>query len=79
MGKTNRYCHFCGSRLTYIADCSTPKARNEDRILTYECNNCYEITGKVTLQSVRLTEHKDKNGETVYSSTRINVRKGNMP
>ena len=79
MGKTNRYCHYCGSRMRYIADCSTPKARNEDRILTYECNNCYEITGKIELQSVRRTEFKAKDGQTVYSTTRINVIKGDMP
>lgn len=53
MGSVKRYCVDCGSRLTYYARLSNPKAPNEHRVLTYGCPSCTKDFEKPTLISIR--------------------------
>lgn len=53
MGSVKRYCVDCGSRLTYYARLSNPKAPNEHRLLVYGCPSCTKDFEKPVLISIR--------------------------
>ncbi len=54
--RVNKYCIDCGSRLTYYANLSNPKAPNEHRVLTYGCIDCSTDWDKPKLFSIKRFE-----------------------
>ena len=59
MGSVHKYCFDCGSRLTYYARLSNPKAPNEHRVLTYGCPSCTKDFEKPVLISVKRSKSDD--------------------
>ncbi len=54
--KANQFCVDCGSKVVYYPTLSNPKAKNQNKVLTYACPECTKDFDKPKMFTIKRDE-----------------------